>query len=53
MPLTRRAFTLGALSTNAATAGVLSLPRAALAARNTAYVMASADRQDATFTITP
>ncbi|WCN84449.1 glycoside hydrolase family 43 protein [Micromonospora sp. LH3U1] len=40
MPLTRRAFTLGALSTAAATTGVLSLPHAALAAANTAYVMA-------------
>ena len=40
MPLTRRAFTLGALSTAAAATGVLSVPRAALAAPNTAYVMA-------------
>ncbi|MEV4822732.1 glycoside hydrolase family 43 protein [Micromonospora sp. NPDC049274] len=40
MPLTRRAFTLGALSTAAAATGALSLPRTALAAPNTGYVMA-------------
>ncbi|MET8234476.1 hypothetical protein ABZS77_27760 [Micromonospora sp. NPDC005298] len=40
MPLTRRAFALGALSTAAAATGALTLPRAALAAPNTAYLMA-------------
>ncbi|MBF5029800.1 AbfB domain-containing protein [Micromonospora sp. ANENR4] len=40
MPLTRRAFTVGALSAAAAATGALSLPRGALAAANTAYAMA-------------